>query len=91
VKRNDPLTDRYEELRKRALGRQPPGMMWGLAVLSTKGMAVWARSWREYSEVKHVPSEPSVSAASSHLPPNSADLVGVLAGMLWAIQQEAAL
>ena len=93
MKRNEALTDRYEELRQRALGRQPRGMMWGLAVLSTKGMAAWARSWREYSEggVKHMPSEPSVSAASSHLhlPPNSEEVVRVLAGMVWAIQQEA--
>jgi hypothetical protein len=91
VKRNDALTDHYEELRQRALDRQPREMRWGLAVLSTKGMAAWARSWREQSEggVQHMPSEPSVSAASSHLPPNGDEVVRVLAAMVWAIQQEA--
>jgi hypothetical protein len=66
-------------------------MMWGFVVLSTKGMAAWARLWREYSKLKPMPSESSVPAASSQLPPNSEELVRVLAEMLWAIQQEAAL
>lgn len=65
--------------------------MWGFVVLRTKGMAAWARSWLEYSQggVKHRPPEPSVSVISSHLPPNSEEVVRVLAGMVWAIQEEA--
>ncbi|MCP4600371.1 MAG: hypothetical protein GY847_07540 [Proteobacteria bacterium] len=64
--------------------------MWGLVVLKTKGMAAWAESWQRYKEdgVKHQPFEAPVSAVSSQVPPNSGEVVSVLAAMVWAIQQE---
>jgi hypothetical protein len=66
-------------------------MMWGLVVLKTKGMAAWARSWREHSHggPMHMPSAPSVPTASYNLPANSEAVVRVLAEMVWAIQEEA--
>jgi hypothetical protein len=90
VKRNDALTDHYEELRQRALDRQPREMLWGLAVLSTKGMAAWARSWREYGEgsAKYLPPR-AIRSVASQPSANSEELVRVLAGMVWAIQEEA--
>jgi hypothetical protein len=65
--------------------------MWGLAILKTKGMAAWTRSWRQYSDggTQQMPSEPPVTAASSHLPANSEEVVRVLASMVWAIEKEA--
>lgn len=65
--------------------------MWGLVVLKTKGMAAWARAWREHSHgaPMHMPSAPSVPAASSNLPTSSEAVVRVLAEMVWAIQEEA--
>ena len=83
MNRNDALTERYEELRKRALGRRQEGMVWGLVVLRTKGIASWARAWQEYAE--DVPSKASsVSPFSS----TSDDMVRVLAGMVWAVNKE---
>jgi hypothetical protein len=91
VNQDDTLVDRYEEIRRTLLARHQGVMMWGLVVLRTKGMAAWARSWQEYGEggVTHMPSEPA--ATSSHLPPNGEEVVRVLAGMVWAIQEEAVL
>jgi len=65
--------------------------MWGLAILKTKGMAAWTRSWRQYSDgcAQQMPSEPPVTAASSHPPANSEEVVRVLASMVWAIEKEA--
>jgi hypothetical protein len=83
VNRNDVLTERYEELRKKALGRRQEGMAWGLVVLRTKGIASWTRAWQEYAE--DVPSKASgVSPFSS----TSDDMVRVLAGMVWAVNKE---
>lgn len=89
MSKDEALVDRYEEIRRTLLDRQRAVTMWGLAVLRTRGMAAWARLWWEHSEgrSKHVPSEPSV--APSHLPANSEEVVRLLAGMLWAIQEEA--
>jgi len=39
MNKNTALTEHYEELRQRALGRQSSGVIWGLVVLRTKGMA----------------------------------------------------
>ncbi len=90
MNRNDALTERYEEIRQGALGRHPGGMMWGLVVLRTKGMASWARSWQEYAGggVAHRPlkeSAPSASPFSS----TGDEVVRVLAGMVWALRKEA--
>ncbi len=90
MNRNDALTERYEELRQGALGRQPGGTIWGLVVLRTKGMASWARSWQEYvgGGVPHMPLKVSAPSASP-LSLIGDEVVRVLAGMVWALQKEA--
>lgn len=92
MNKDDALVDRYEEIRRALLDRHQGGAMWGLSVLRTKGMAAWARSWREYGEsyAKPMPLRP-IRSVSSHLSPNSEEVVRVLAGMVWAIQEEARL
>lgn len=92
MNRNDALTERYEELRQRALGRQPRGTMWGLVVLRTKGMASWTRFWQDYGGgdvtpirlKESAPGSPSVSPLSL----TGDEVVRVLAGMVWALQEE---
>ena len=90
MNRNDTLAERYEELRQRALGRHPGGMIWGLVVLRTKGMASWARAWQEYSDdnMPHMPAK-GASPSSSPLLSTGDEVVKVLAGMVWAFQKEA--
>jgi hypothetical protein len=87
MNKNDALTERYEELRQRALGQHPGGTMWGLVVLRTRGMATWVRTWQEHTDVPHVrakvsaPSVPPLVAAGD-------ELVRVLAAMVWAFHEE---
>jgi len=90
VNRSDALAELYEELRQRALGRHSGGMMWGLVVLRTKGMASWARSWQEHTEsnMPHIPANESSPCSSLHLSTGD-EVVQVLAGMVWAFQKEA--
>jgi hypothetical protein len=90
VNKDDSLAERYEQIRRTFLGRQQPVAMWGLAVLRTRGMAAWVKSWREYGggEVKHR-SAGSLEPAASHLLPGSEEVVRVLAEMVWAIHEEA--
>lgn len=90
MNRNNALTEHYEELRQRALGRQPGGVIWGLVILRTKGMASWAKSWQEYAGggMPHMSLKKSAPSASS-LPSLSDDVVQVLAGMVWALRKEA--
>ena len=90
MNRNDALAQRYEELRQRALDRHQGGTMWGLVVLRTKGMALWARSWQEYGgdSIPHRPLKESAPSASP-LSLIDEEVVRVLAGMVWALQKEA--
>lgn len=89
MNRNEALTQCYEELRQGALGRSPGGVMWGLVVLRTKGMALWARSWQEYSGGGVPPMSPKESASSaSPLSSTGDEVVRVLAGMVWALRKE---
>ena len=89
MNRKDALTECYEELRQGALGRHPGGRMWGLVVLRTKGMALWAKSWREYAGgVPHMSIKESASSASP-LSSTGDEVVRVLAGMVWALRKEA--
>ena len=84
------LTEHYEELRCRALGRQSDGLIWGLVVLRTKGMASWAKSWQESSGAgpQHgLPKRPV--AGLSCISSLSNEVVQVLAGMVWALRKEA--
>ncbi|RPI66784.1 MAG: hypothetical protein EHM38_03420 [Geobacteraceae bacterium] len=84
--------DRYEQIRQTLLDKHQPVKMWGLAVLKTKGMAAWVRSWSQYGEggPKQMSFKPPATSVSSHLPANSEELVRVLASMVWAIEKEAA-
>jgi hypothetical protein len=89
VNKDGALVERYEEIRRTSSDRLPRVTVWGIAVLRTKGMAAWARSWREYGEGEgHMPPRMPTSVASS-LSPNTEEVVRVLAGMVWAIQEEA--
>jgi hypothetical protein len=88
MNKNDALTERYEELRQKALGRHPGGTMWGLVVLRTKGMASWARTWQEHTDVPHMPAKVSAPSGSPLVAAGD-ELVRVLAGMVWAFQREA--
>lgn len=90
MNRNDALTEHYEALRQRALDRQAEGMMWGLVVLRTRGMASWARTWQEYAGggVSLRPLKESAPSASP-LSSTGDEMVRVLAGMVWALRKEA--
>jgi hypothetical protein len=86
---NNVLIEHYEELRQRALGRQPAGVIWGLVVLRTKGMASWINSWHKYARGDMPSLEKSVPSAAC-LPSAGDEVVQVLAGMVWALQKETA-
>jgi hypothetical protein len=83
--RNEALTACYEELRHLAVGRPTGRLGWGLVVLKTKGMAAWVRTWQE-----HGPGPVSLKPSNRPNPSPSSgeELVQVLAGMVWAVQQE---
>jgi hypothetical protein len=68
--------ERYEELRRVALGGDASGWRLGLAVLEHKGVAAWMR-WRSTGPRR----EPSTTSASHA---RSDELVGVLASMALA-------
>jgi hypothetical protein len=89
LNKNNALTEHYEELRQRALGQPSSGVIWGLVVLRTKGMASWARVWLEFAAggSAHMPQKQSAPNASC-LPLLSDDVVQVLAGMVWALRKE---
>ena len=90
MNKNNALTEHYEELRQRALGRQSSGVIWGLVVLRTKGMASWARVWLEFTEggIAHMPQKKSAPSACC-LPSCGEEVVQVLAAMVWALRKEA--
>lgn len=89
MNKNNALTEHYEELRQRALGQLSSGVIWGLVVLRTKGMASWARVWLEFAaggiavmpQKEPAPSDFCLAAAGK-------EVVQVLAGMLWALRRE---
>ncbi len=90
MNKNTALTEHYEELRQRALGRQSSGVIWGLVVLRTKGMGSWARAWLEFAAggIAHMPRKESAPSASC-LASAGDEVVQVLAGMIWALGKEA--
>ena len=89
MKGNVALIEHYEELRQRALGLQSAGVIWGLVVLRTKGMASWVKSWHKYAGGDMPWPEKSVPRAAC-LPSAGDEVVQVLAGMVWALQKETA-
>jgi hypothetical protein len=70
--------ERYEQLRRRALGGDTGGWRLGLAVLQRHGVAAWARAW--HSTAPQPPVRPSTTAG----PVDSDGIVGVLAQMALA-------
>jgi len=89
MNRNNVLIEHYEELRQRALGRQSVGVIWGLVVLRTKGMASWVKSWQKYAGGR-MPSPKESAPSAPCLPSPGDEVVQVLAGMVWALQKETA-
>lgn len=88
VAKDEALIDRYEEMRRTFFSQPQRVMAWGFVVLRTKGMAAWARTWQKHGKggIESRPSEPA--ATSSHLPPDAAEVIRVLAAMVGAIQEE---
>ncbi len=70
--------ERYERLRRCALGGDPDGHRFGLALLERRGVAAWARAWQTTAPAPASP-RPAVEA-----PSGADELVGVLASMALA-------
>jgi hypothetical protein len=68
---------RYEQLRRRALGGEAEGWRLGLGVLCHRGVAVWLRAWRTTA-----PTAVAAPAVADRV--GSDELVGVLASMALA-------
>jgi hypothetical protein len=72
--------ERYEQLRRRALGGETSGWRLGLAVLQHRGVAVWLRAGQSTGPVSdRPPTQPAVEG-----PVGGDELVGVLATMALA-------
>ena len=69
--------ERYERLRRCALGGDPDGHRFGLALLERRGVAAWARAWQ--TTTPSSPLRPAVEA-----PAGADELVDVLATMALA-------
>lgn len=93
---HEALIERYEALRREGLARdrEPVRGTWGLAILLTRGMAEWASVWACCAQAPPEAgrwAECQGPAQPDPLPTPSGceEVVRVLAGMVWAIQQEA--
>jgi hypothetical protein len=75
--RDDGAVERYESLRRHALGGEASGWRLGLAVVQRRGVAAWLRAGRSIP-----PSSPARPPAD--VPPVGDELVGVLATMALA-------
>jgi hypothetical protein len=73
------LVDRYEELRRQALGGGGHGWRLGLAVLHRQGMVAWIHAWDDIAPLSTVP--PPASVPSTHC----TQMVAVLASMALAV------
>ncbi len=80
------LAQYYEEIRSVYMGSQQAGNRWGMAVLRTQGMVVWAGKWREYDQ--HAQATSLAPPPGSSLPANSEEIVMLLAAMVGAIHEE---
>ena len=69
--------ERYERLRRCALGGDPDGHRFGLALLERRGVAAWARAWQTTTPSSSLP--PAVEA-----PAGADEIVDVLATMALA-------
>jgi hypothetical protein len=73
--------ERYEQLRRHALGGEPSGWRLGLALFQRQGMAAWLRACRDTSPMSlSSPTRPSDGESAGR----DGDLVGVLANMALA-------
>ena len=71
--------ERYERLRRCALGGDPDGHRFGLALLERRGVAAWARAWQTTAPAPSSPPTPAVEPMAG-----ADELVGVLATMALA-------
>lgn len=69
--------ERYESLRRRALGGEPSGWRLGLAVVQRRGVAAWLRAG-------HALPAPSPTRPANDVVVGGDELVGVLATMALA-------
>lgn len=89
MEKNDSLVQRYEEIRQVGMSRHYGETRWGLAVLQAKGMAAWTRSWQDYGAGGLQWVQPRNSAPTERVIPQATDeIVLVIAGMVWAVQEE---
>lgn len=72
--------ERYEQLRRQALGGEPSGWRLGLALLERRGVAAWARAWQ--TTVPAPPSQRSRPGVETAV--GGEEIVGVLATMALA-------
>jgi hypothetical protein len=77
---DDGGVERYEQLRRHALGGEPSGWRLGLALFQGRGMAAWLRACRATTPVPL----PSPTRPRLQVPADGDELVGVLAGMALA-------
>jgi len=90
MEKNDSLVQHYEEIRQVGMSRQYGESRWGLAVLQAKGMSAWTRSWQEYGTGGPQCVQSRNSAPTDLVLPQATDeIVLVIAGMVWAVQEEA--
>jgi hypothetical protein len=71
------LVERYEELRRRALGGETDGWRLGLAVLERQGLAAWIHAWDAIAPAP-------VPAGSTPAPAGCEQVVALLASMALA-------
>jgi hypothetical protein len=71
--------ERYERLRACALAGEPDGHRLGLALLERRGLAAWARAWRQTAPARSAAPVPPVVE-----PAGTGELVAVLASMALA-------
>ncbi|MBV9198040.1 MAG: hypothetical protein JO168_28250 [Solirubrobacterales bacterium] len=71
--------ERYEQLRRQALGGEACGWRMGLALLERRGVVAWTRAWRDTAH--HPGSRPAARVVAM---PAGDELVGALASMALA-------
>jgi hypothetical protein len=74
--------ERYEQLRRHALGAQPSSFRLGQALLERRGVAAWSRAW-EGTTPAGMGLAPRASALAAAVPAGE-ELVGALASMALA-------
>ncbi len=59
--------ERYERLRRAALGGDPDGHRFGLALLERRGVAAWARAWQTTTPSSPLPPAVEASAGADEI------------------------